>query len=97
MYVVRIEHRVADFATWKAAFDSDPVGRAQGGVRRHRVLRARNDPNHVAIDLEFGDAEQAQAFLDRLRTLWARVEREGLITGPRAEVYEEVETQEPAT
>lgn len=27
MYTVRIEHRVPDFAAWKAAFDGDPVGR----------------------------------------------------------------------
>jgi hypothetical protein len=96
MYTVRIDHRVADFAAWKAAFDSDPAGRAQGGVRRHHVLRAHNEPNYVAIDLEFDDAEQAEAFLERLRTLWERVEREGLITGPCAAVFEEVETQEPA-
>jgi hypothetical protein len=92
MHVLRIEHRVGDFDRWKSAFDSDPVGRVQGGVRGYRVLRAHGEQNHVAIDLEFDDAEQAEAFLERLRTLWQQVEPEGLVTGPRGEVFEEVES-----
>ena len=53
MHILQIEHRVNDFDTWKQAFDSDPVGRQQGGVRRYRVLRPTDDPNHVIVDLEF--------------------------------------------
>jgi len=83
MYVLRIEHHVADFAGWKRAFDSDPVGREQSGVRRHRVLRGVDDPNHVMIDLEFDDVGQAEALLAALHVLWSRVEGT-VMTDPRS-------------
>jgi hypothetical protein len=35
MPMLRIEHRVPDFDGWKHAFDSDPAGREQAGVRRY--------------------------------------------------------------
>jgi hypothetical protein len=93
MWVLRIDHGVADFDRWKGAFDSDPVGRAQGGVTAYRVLRRRDEHNHVSIDLEFETSSQAEAFRERLEQLWQRVEREGLITGPRAELLEEVDAR----
>lgn len=34
MYVLHIEHKVANFEGWKQAFDSDPVGRERLKVRR---------------------------------------------------------------
>jgi hypothetical protein len=45
MPILRIEHPVADFDAWKAAFDGDPLGREQSGVRRYRVLRSVDDPS----------------------------------------------------
>ena len=50
MHILRIEHRIRDFDTWKEAFDRDPIGREQGGVRRYRVLRPVDDPNYVMVD-----------------------------------------------
>jgi hypothetical protein len=44
---------------WKAAFDSDPVGREKSGVRRYRVLRPVDDPNYVMIELEFDSSPEA--------------------------------------
>jgi len=49
--VLRIEHGVRDYDTWKAAFDSDPAGRAAGGVRRYSIARPSDDPGHVIVDL----------------------------------------------
>jgi hypothetical protein len=34
MTTLQIEHGVRDYDAWKQAFDSDPVGREAGGVRR---------------------------------------------------------------
>jgi len=34
MHILRIEHPVPNFDAWKKAFDSDPLGREQSGVRR---------------------------------------------------------------
>src|SRR5215204_3681634 len=66
VYILRIEHPVADYDAWKAAFDSDPIGRERSGVRRYRVMRATDDASHVMIDLEFdslGEAEAVKAAL----------------------------------
>lgn len=83
--VLRIEHRVPDFGPWKAAFDSDPMGRAQAGVLRHRVLQATDDPNEVMIDLEFTTTAEAEAMLAGLRQLWSRVTGT-LIHEPHAQI-----------
>jgi hypothetical protein len=94
MPILQIDHRVRDFDGWKQAFDSDPVGRQQGGVRRYRVARFADDPNHVVVDLEFDSAGAAEAFGAKLRELWGRVGTELGLEGPQARVLETVETNE---
>jgi hypothetical protein len=94
MAVLRIEHRVRDFDSWKAAFDGDPVGRQRGGVRSYRILRAADDANLVLIELEFDDAAAAEAFRERLQAMWSRVVAEGLIEAPTARIAEEVERRQ---
>jgi hypothetical protein len=94
MTILRIEHPVPDFDAWKRAFDSDPIGRERGGVRRYRVMRATDDSNYVLIDLEFADSDQAEAFLSALRQLWGRV---GVMRDPKARIAEVVESEELGT
>ena len=94
MPILQIDHRVRDYDGWKRAFDGDPVGREQGGVRRHRIARYADDPNHVVVDLEFDDADAAAAFGARLRDLWGRVGDELGLEGPQARVLETVESEE---
>ncbi|CAL9280963.1 MULTISPECIES: hypothetical protein [unclassified Streptomyces] len=89
MYVLRVEHAVPDYEAWKQAFDGDPLGRGAAGVRAYRVMRPVGDRDRVMIDLEFEDVERAEDMLSRLRELWSRVT---VVTGPRAEVTEVVET-----
>ncbi len=74
MYLVLIEHPVPDFATWKQAFDRDPIGRKRTGVRRYRVLRPVDDSRYVLVDLEFDTRAQAETTLAALRQLWGQVE-----------------------
>jgi hypothetical protein len=88
MFTLRIEHAVPDFEAWKHAFDSNPVGRERGGVRRYQILRATDDPNYVMIDLEFDDAAAATAFLAALHELWGRVD---VMRDPKARIAETVE------
>jgi hypothetical protein len=93
MHTLRIEHPVSNYDTWKAAFDSDPIGRERSGVRRYRILRPTDDPNYVMIDLEFDSQSEAEAMHDALRELWSRVE--GMVmTNPRARVVEVGESKE---
>jgi hypothetical protein len=74
MYTLHIEHPIGDFETWKAAFERDPVGRKQSGVRRYRVFRPVDDPKYVMIDLDFEATSEAEAFLTLLRKVWSRVD-----------------------
>ena len=92
MPTVRIEHRVPDFAAWKAAFDGDPIGRERSGVRRYRVARALDDPNYVTIDLDFDTAPEAETFLAAMRGVWGRVVG-SIIESPQARIVETVETR----
>jgi hypothetical protein len=94
MHILRIEHPVPDFDAWKDAFDSDPVGREQGGVRSFRIMRSTDDRLYVMIDLEFDDASSAEAFLAKLRELWTRVQGR-IMESPQARIVEVVENSEP--
>jgi hypothetical protein len=92
MTILQIEHPVGDFDAWKNAFDGDPVGREQGGVRSYRIYRPADDPNYVIVDLELDGMAEAEAFLGRLRGLWSRAIAQGLIQDPRARILEITET-----
>ncbi|HEY7834781.1 MAG TPA: hypothetical protein VIG30_14505 [Ktedonobacterales bacterium] len=93
MISLRIEHAVLNYDAWKQAFDSDPVGRKQSGVRRYVIARSVDDPNLVVIDLEFDTPSQAQGLLTAMRGVWGRVEG-SLIQSPRAQIVEVVETHD---
>jgi len=93
MSILRIEHPVRDYGAWKAAFDSDPVGRERSGVRRYRVMRAIDDPNVVMIDLEFDTPGEAEGLLAAMRTVWDRVAGT-LVTNPQARIVEVSESGE---
>jgi len=93
--LVLVEHPVgrgpfSDFDAWKRAFDSDPIGRGEHGVRRHWVHRTPT-ADYVVIGLEFDSIEQASAFKADLDAALGRV-WEGLgIEGSAARVLERVE------
>jgi hypothetical protein len=91
MYILRIEHPVPNFDSWKAAFDSDPIGRKQSGVRRYRILRTTDNPNYVMIDLEFDSASEAETMETSLSELWSRVD---VMHSPQARIVEVVESKE---
>lgn len=93
MHVLRIEHRVPNFDGWRKAFDSDPIGREESGVRHHRVMRSADDPNYVLIDLEFDTEDAANATLTALRALWGQVEGK-VMMGAQTRIVEVVETRE---
>ena len=94
MPTLQIEHSVRDFDAWKAAFDSDPAGREQGGVASYRIFQPIDDPNYVIVDLEFDTSVEADAFQSALRELWKHVEAEGMMAESRARILEEVETRQ---
>jgi hypothetical protein len=91
MPILQIEHPVPNFEGWKKAFDSDPIGRQKGRVRRYKISRKIDDPNYVIIDLEFDELHDAEIFLSSLRNLWGRVEGK-VMNNPQARIIEVVES-----
>jgi hypothetical protein len=95
MHTLRIEHKIRDFDTWKAAFDRDPGRRQQFGVRRYRISRPVDDPAYIMVDLEFDSAGQAEAFLVGMREVWRSPQAAPALVGnPRARIVEAVEATE---
>ena len=88
--ILRIEHPVPDYAAWKHAFDADPIGRAQAGVQRYRIMRPVDDVGRVLVDLEFDDVGEAEAMLARLQGLWASVDGT-IMSSPEARIVDVVE------
>ncbi len=96
MHVLQIEYPVPDYAAWKEAFDRDLLDRAGSGVRRYRVLRPTGDPNYVAIDLEFENAGEAEAYLAALRRQFysSREASPASGGGPKTRIVEVAEARE---
>ena len=96
MHVLRIEHPIRDFDTWKGAFDRFSDFRQQSGVRRYRVLRPIDDPNYIMIDLEFDSPSEAESFLAALwRNVWGSREAAPALLGePQTRIVEAVEIKE---
>lgn len=66
-----MEHSVNDLQPWLETFRSFDDFRAQGGVTAVQVRHGVEDPNYIAVDLEFDTVEKARAFLGQLETrIW---------------------------
>jgi hypothetical protein len=59
---------VGDYDAWKKNFDSDPAGREESGGKGHRVYRSVANPSEVFVAVEFGSADDAGAFREKLLT-----------------------------
>jgi hypothetical protein len=94
MPVLRLEHAIRDFDLWKSAFDRDPIGRERSGVRGHRVFRPTDDPNYIAVDLEFDTLAEAESFQVSLAELWRSKEAAPALVGtPQVRIVEAVESK----
>jgi hypothetical protein len=96
MHILRIEHPIRDFNTWKEAFDRFSDFRQQSGVRGYRLLRPTDDPTYIMIDLEFDSPSEAESFLAALwRNVWSsREAAPALIGEPQTRIVEAVEIKE---
>lgn len=96
MAIVQLEHPISSFEMWKAAFDRDPIRRQESGVRRYRIYQPVDEPNFIAVDLEFDDVPQAEAFRDSLEDLWRSPQAAPALGGatPRVRIVETVESRE---
>ena len=89
MPIIRIQHAVPDFDSWKRAFDADPMDRRKSGVRRYEVFRSLDDGDFVMIDLELDTREEAENLLQRLQQLWSGP-GQSVMRNPEARIIESV-------
>jgi hypothetical protein len=95
MPTLQFEHPIKDYATWKAAFDSDPIDRRGLGVRRHVIYSPSEDPHYIIGELEFDTAAQAQACVVKLQELWRSRHAAAALAGePQVRIVTTVEKQE---
>jgi hypothetical protein len=57
-----VRHKVADFSTWKAGYDSHSPARQKAGLKQEHLLRNIEDPNVVILLFEAEDIEKAREF-----------------------------------
>ena len=64
MQNVLVTHSVADFDTWKQAFDEHEPTRQNFGINTINVYRSSDNPNNVTILMEGNDPEKIQEFMN---------------------------------
>ncbi len=82
-----VRHTVAEYDTWRKAYDAAEALRAKHGCSGQRVMRVPGDPNDVAATHEFPTLAQAEAFAND-PALKAAMEQAGVTSLPRIEIFE---------
>jgi hypothetical protein len=92
MATLHIENTVKDFDEWKAVFDKFDRFRVEKRMRGYRMARLVDDPNTIAVDLDFDSVEDATAFRGALAQIWQTPQsQEQLVSHNRPQVYDVVE------
>jgi hypothetical protein len=87
MALLLIQHRVADYGTWREAYDAVAEMQRTSGVTNASVHRMVDDPDNVLVLHDFASVEQARAFAS-LPELRDGMQRAGVQGEPRVELYE---------
>lgn len=82
-----VRHAIADYATWKVAYDKADSIRAEHGCTGEQVYRVPGDPHDVFVTHDFPSVEQAQAFAGD-PALAEAMKSGGVTSPPRIEIYE---------
>ena len=88
MYVLAINHPVADYGKWKALYDTMPP--TARGAAFARVNRGVDDPDLVTVVSGFDSLDTLRGFVSDPE-LKAKMLEAGVSGEPRIEIYEEVE------
>lgn len=82
-----VRHTVADYDTWRKAYDGAEALRAKHGCTGQQVLRVPDDPTDVAATHDFPTVAQAKAFANDPE-LEAAMGEGGVTSVPRIEIFE---------
>ncbi|MFN2188465.1 MAG: cyclase [Candidatus Promineifilaceae bacterium] len=85
-----IQHTVADYAKWKLVFDEQISVRNSYGSKGTQVMRGSDDPNAVAVLIEWDSTQNAQKFADS-DTLRKAMERAGVTSTPSIQYFDRSE------
>jgi heme-degrading monooxygenase HmoA len=80
MPYVLVRHKVQDYAKWKPVFDEHGVARKASGSKGGQLFRNADDPNDLAILLEWDDVKKARQFVQS-EELKQAMQRAG-VSGP---------------
>jgi quinol monooxygenase YgiN len=75
-------HDVADYATWKLAFDKHDAARKQAGIIGYAVNRRADNPNTVVIYMQAESLAELRAFVSSA-DLKATMQQAGVVGAPR--------------
>jgi hypothetical protein len=91
MINVLIHHEVADYAAWKALFDSAFDWRHKNGERNCRIFRSAGNVNALTLFFEWESLEKAREFIasEELKT---RMASAGVKGAPRVDFLTEVQS-----
>ena len=84
-----VRHTVADYAEWRAAYDSVDALRSTHGCTAEQVFRAPGNPDDVFATHHFPSVEQASAF-PADPALAAAMQRGGVASEPQIKIFERV-------
>ena len=62
MATLFVRHKIADFASWKKAYDDFEATRKSMGVTSHGVYQLEGDPTDITAYHEFASMDAAKAF-----------------------------------
>ena len=85
MNVMTIKHKVANYAKWKASYESHDSVREASGLHNYVIARGTDDSNMVMVVLKMDDAGKAKAFAAS-SGLKTRMTQAG-VTGPTSIDY----------
>ena len=91
MINVLIHHEVADYAAWKAVFDSAYDWRRKNGERNFRIFRSAGNVNDLTLFFEWESLEKARTFMAS-EELKARMAGAGVKGAPRVDFLTEVQS-----
>jgi quinol monooxygenase YgiN len=81
MIIVVVQHDATDYDTWRPVFDEHGAARQTHGCISERVYRAVDDPNSIAIVMEWPSKEAAEGFMAD-PTLGEAMARGGILGPP---------------
>ena len=92
MHTLHIDITLNDIAVFRAGFAEHTEVRKQAGVIAERVQHPVGDDHSLLIELDFGSADQAEAFLGFLRdSIWK--DNPAIAGTPQARILQPLDLQ----